>query len=414
MKDLSSYIELYYKDWDDISDKESYKWAAFKHFKENYTKKFDTTYEWIRNIFGKSDNLLTSFRYLPFDVLLDISKPNGRPIDLKRLFDDLWKKGIPPTKERVCDFIEGAKSIMQTMAKEGYSDWKDRKNLNTYQDAHSVSVYLSMFYPNDFYIYKYSIFNEFAKTIDYTIKSSNAIDRLFEYQTLCNLVKNELKKDVDLIDDYKIWLRSHNYEDCNFNLLTQDFIYAVVVYLNSDTYKNIKGNKKRVGKLIELTENDLVFTPSQKQNSYKGVKGINYHKICRQNEKLGVKGELWVMNVEKERLIKLNIDPNKVKHSAKDDGDGCGFDIESVEDDGVTPRYIEVKTTSGGSTQPIFFTDNEMRFSIDNKDNYYLYRVYNFKAADNTADLTIVKASLDKLNAEPVSYRAKVMHKKQD
>ena len=412
MKDLSSYIELYYKDWDDISDKESYKWVAFKHFKENYTKEFDTTYKWIRNIFGKSDNLLTSFRYLPFDVLLDISKPNGKPNELKRLFDDLWKKGVSPTKERVCNFIEGVKLIMKTMANEGYSDWKERKYLNTYQDAHSVSVYLSMFYPNDFYIYKYSIFKEFAQIVDYPINSSDAIDRLFEYQTLCSLVKEELKKDEDFIDDYKIWLRRHNFEDHNFNLLTQDFIYAVVRHINIDSYKNIKGGKKRVGNFIELTENDLVFATSQKQNSYKGVKGVNYHKISRQNEKLGVKGELWVMNVERERLASLNIDPNKVKHSAEKDGDGCGFDIESVEDDGVTPRYIEVKTTSGGSAQPIFFTENEMRFSIDNKANYYLYRVYNFKAADDTADLITLKTSLDKLNAEPVSYRAKVLHKK--
>ena len=411
MKDLSSYIQTYYKDWNGISKLESYKWEAFKHFKENYAKVFDSTNDWIRNIFGKADNLLTSFRYLPFDVLLDFSKPNGKPHKLKNLFGDLWKKDVMPTKERVCNFVEGAKSIMQTMAEEGYSDWTERKNLNTYQDAHAVSVYLSMFYPNNFYIYKYSIFKDFAQIVDFPIKSSDAIERLFEYQELCNLVKEELKKDDDFIDFYKNWLRKNNFEDHNFNLLTQDFIYAVVVYLNSDTYKKIKGNKERVSKLIEITANDLIFTPTQKNKLYKGVKGVNYHKISKQNEDLGVKGELWVVNQERERLISLNLDPNKVKHSAKEDGDGCGYDVLSVEDDGVTPRYIEVKTTSGNSSQPIFFSDNEMRFSIDNKDNYYLYRVSNFKSADAPADLTIIKASLDELKAEPVSYRAKISHK---
>ena len=411
MKDLSSYIQTYYKDWNGISKLESYKWEAFKHFKENYAKVFDSTNDWIRNIFDKADNLLTSFRYLPFDILLDFSQPNGKPLELEILFGDLWKKDVMPTKERVCNFIEGAKSIMQTMAAEGYRDWKGRQNLNTYQDAHAVSVYLSMFYPNDFYIYKYSIFKNFAKIVDFPINSNDAIDRLFEYQTLCNLVKEELKKDDDFIDFYKNWLRENNFEDHNFNLLTQDFIYAVVVYLNSDTYKKIKGNKERVSKLIEITAKDLIFTPTQKQKSYKGVKGINYHKISRQNEDLGVKGELWVVNQERERLINLNLDPSKVKHSAQEYGDGCGYDVLSVEDDGQTPRYIEVKTTSGNSSQPIFFSDNEMRFSIDNKDNYYLYRVSNFKSADAPADLTIIKASLDELKAEPVSYRAKISHK---
>lgn len=410
MKDLSSYIQTYYKGWNGISELESYKWVAFKHFQENYAKDFDTINDWIRNIFGKADNLLTSFRYLPFDVLLDFSNPNGKPHELKTLFNDLWRKDTPPTKERVCNFIEGAKSIMQTMAKEGYSDWKERKNLNTYQDAHAVSVYLSMFYPNNFYIYKYSIFKDFAQIVDFPINSSDAIDRLFEYQTLCNLVKEELKKDADFIEFYKRWLRDHNYEDSNLNLLTQDFIYAVVVYLNSDTYKKIKGNKGRVGKLVEITASELILKPTQKQASYKGVKGVNYNKISRQNEDLGVKGELWVVNRERERLISLNLDSNKVEHSAKEVGDGCGYDVLSVEDDGMTPRYIEVKTTSGSSSQPIFFSDNEMRFSIDHKDNYYLYRVYNFKAADDTADLIILKASLDELKAEPVAYRAKILY----
>ena len=411
MKDLSSYIQIYYKAWNGISEFESYKWVALKHFKENYAKDYGTINDWIRNIFGKADNLLTSYRYLPFDVLLDFSQPNGKPHELEALFSALWKRNVLPTKERVCNFIEGAKSIMQTMAKEGYGDWKGRKNLNTYQDAHAVSVYLSMFYPNDFYIYKYSIFKDFAQIVDYPIISNDAVDRLFEYQRLCNLVKEELKKDDEFIIDYKNWLKSHNYEDHNLNLLTQDFIYAVVVYLNSNTYKKIKNNKERVGKLLELTVSDLIFTPSQNRNSYKGVKGVNYYKISKQNEDLGVAGELWVVNRERERLISLNLDPNKVKHSAKEDGDGCGFDILSVENDGVTPRYIEVKTTSGSSSQPIFFSDNEMRFSIDNKSNYYLYRVYNFKSADAPADLTIIKASLDELNAEPVSYRAKIYHK---
>ncbi len=411
MKDLSSYIQTYYKAWYRISKLESYKWAAFKHFKENYTKDFDTTNDWIRSIFGKADNLLTSFRYLPFGMLLEFSQLNGKPHELKTLFGDLLKKDTLPTKERVCNFIEGAKSIMRTMAEEGYSDWKGRENVNTYQDAHAISVYLSMFYPNNFYIYKYSIFKYFAQIVDFPINSSDAVDRLFEYQTLCNMVKEELKKDDEFIEFYKNWLRENNYEDHNFNILTQDFIYAVVVYLNSDTYKKIKGNKERVGKLVEITANDLIFTSSQKQNSYKGVKGVNYHKISRQNEDLGVAGEQWVVNRERERLIILNLDPDKVKHSAQEDGDGCGYDVLSVEDDGETPRYIEVKTTSGSSSQPIFFSDNEMRFSIDNKDNYYLYRVYNFKAADAPADLIIVKASLDELNAEPVSYRAKISHR---
>ena len=48
-----------------------------------------------------------------------------------------------------------------------------------------------------------------------------------------------------------------------------------------------------------------------------------------------------------ERLAKLGI-KHKVIHTSVEEGDGKGYDIVSIEDDGVTPRYIEVKTTTGG------------------------------------------------------------------
>lgn len=411
MINLDSYIQTYYKGWRKISELESYKWVAFKHFKENYHNEYESVYDWIRTIFGKADNLLTSYRYLPLDVLFDFSCAKGEPDQLKELFGNLFQQGRFPTKENVLHFINGSKAIMQSMAHRGYSDWNGRNNLNTYQDAHAISVYLSMFYPNNFYIYKYGIFKDFAKIVDIRIASSDAIDRLFEYQSVCDMVKIELKKDKELIEFYNSWLKNNHFEDDNLNLLTQDFIYAVVKYLNSESFKNIKGNKERVGKYHEITAKELNLSPIIKRYSYKGVKGVDYHKISRRNEYIGVEGELWAVNFEKERLQKLNIDADNVKHSAKEDGDGCGYDILSVEDDGVTPRYIEVKTTSGSVTQPVFFSDNEKEFSIENREHYYIYRVYNFEAADKQADLTIVKASVDELKAEPVSYRVKIDYK---
>lgn len=47
----------------------------------------------------------------------------------------------------------------------------------------------------------------------------------------------------------------------------------------------------------------------------------------------------------------------------------CGGDDE---DDGVTPRYIEVKTTTGGVMQPFYYSDNELQFSEQQRRNYYV------------------------------------------
>ncbi|MBR3794127.1 MAG: DUF3883 domain-containing protein [Alistipes sp.] len=415
MKDLCSLIQTYYKSWEkDILPLESYKWFALKHFKENYNKRYGSISEWIDVVFCKAGNLLTSHNYLPLGMLKDFSSKGGEPILLRDLFGNLLQHGLVPTNDRVLYFISGSKKIMQAMANKGYAAWKGRKNLNSYQDVHAISVYLSMFYPNDFYIYKYTVFKDFAKLVDYKIASKNAIDRLFEYQRLCDIVKNELIKNKDLIDSYRGWLKDYSLEDENLNLLTQDFIYAVAVHLNDNTYEKIKGNKPRVRNFDIIKPNEIISPSStHKEYTYKGVKDIDYHRIYRQNKESGTLGELWVMNYEKDRLKQHKLDTNLASHIAKEKGDGYGYDIYSVEKDGVTPRFIEVKTTSKGISQPIYFTNNELTFSKENKEHYYIYRVYNFRGADKTADLTIIEhRSLDEIPAEPILYKAVISRNK--
>lgn len=407
MIDLTPYIKSYIKDWSRINDLEFYKWVAFKHYRENSIKEFGSTYERISTIYAKSNNLLAARKYFPLGVLLDMASNDGKPDELDALFQNLLQEGVLPTKDRVVNFITGTKDLMKIMAEGGYSDWKGRTNLQTFQDPHSVSVYLSMFYPNDFYIYKYGIFVEFAKIAQVPIVNRNAVERLFEYQALCTEVKYQLQKHTELIDFYKKWLVEHDFKDDNLNLLTQDFIYAIARHMNSDEFSEIEKKKERVGKYKEIATGQLKTTESySKGHNYTGSKTVEYKKIAEQNEKLGFAGEMWVMNFEKERLKKLGISPDKVRHIAHEEGDGFGYDILSVEDENLKPRYIEVKTTSGNEEQPIFFSDNELNFSIENKDHYYLYRVYNFKAANKPADLTVIHDSLDSLKGTPVSYKA--------
>ena len=69
---------------------------------------------------------------------------------------------------------------------------------------------------------------------------------------------------------------------------------------------------------------------------------------------------------------------DKVEWISKDVGDGAGFDILSRNIDG-TDKYIEVKTTKLSKETPIFFSKNELDFSIDHKTNFYLYRVFDFE-----------------------------------
>lgn len=407
MKDIANLIQHYKDEWCSqksmIRELETYKWIAFRHFKENCHKGDSLNSKWINTVFGKTKNLLSSQHYYPLKALKKFFSYEGEPEKIKGLFEELLIPGEIPTKERVYNFKSGTKSLMQLVTQKGCKDSSGNDDRLSPQDVRAISVYLSMYYPNDFYIYKNSVFIEFAKEVDYEIKTKNDVEQLFEYQSLCDKVKVELLKNKELIDFYKKWLINNSFEDDNFNLLTQDFIYAIAVHLNEE-----KRDKPLIGKCNEVTVANLQHLSSPTKPAFKGVKGVDYISINRKKQESGTSGEMWALNIEKKRLQERGIDAEKVRYVAKYDGDGYGYDIRSVEDDGVTPRYIEVKTTTGNISEPIYFTDTELDFSKMNREHYYIYRVFHFNKKKNYADLAIIKASLDELNAVATEYRARI------
>lgn len=153
-------------------------------------------------------------------------------------------------------------------------------------------------------------------------------------------------------------------------------------------------------KVIDTASLDTVGNLSEK--SFIAHKGIDFSGIGQMKKDLGDFGEDWVMEFEQKRLRNQGIN-HSVEHSSKVRGDGLGFDILSVEDDGITERYIEVKATEKEWTQPFYFSDNEMEFSDLHSDHYYLYRVYNL--SDRHGDLIILKGSLKNLDSVPKVFQ---------
>jgi hypothetical protein len=99
-----------------------------------------------------------------------------------------------------------------------------------------------------------------------------------------------------------------------------------------------------------------------------------------QRRQLGKSGESWVMARERRSLTAAGR-PDlaaAVRWSAKEIGDGLGYDIESFRPDG-TQRLIEVKTTNNGILTPFYITRNEVDVSEARADVFSLYRVFDFR-----------------------------------
>ncbi len=126
------------------------------------------------------------------------------------------------------------------------------------------------------------------------------------------------------------------------------------------------------------------------------------------NKELGLAGELLAVGHEKQTLIDDGRSDlvNKVIHVSQIEGGGAGYDIKSFTSDGKV-KYIEVKTTEGPIDVPFQITSNEVEFSRQHAEYYYLYRVYEYRKSANSARFYSIVGSIeDSFTLLPVSFRA--------
>lgn len=137
---------------------------------------------------------------------------------------------------------------------------------------------------------------------------------------------------------------------------------------------------------------------------FKAVKR-DYLEREAQNQSLGLAGEEFIVQFEHWRLNALGAHKfaDKVDHVSKTKGDGLGYDVLSFDADGKE-RFIEVKTTTFGQATPFFVSRGELALSQGAREQFHLYRLFEFRKAPRLFDL---KGSLDQhCVLDPVTYRA--------
>jgi hypothetical protein len=141
---------------------------------------------------------------------------------------------------------------------------------------------------------------------------------------------------------------------------------------------------------------DQVALIKEKTNRFTGRK-VDWEKVRDRNNEIGDQGEEFILEFEIDRLIEtLSVDRaiamQNVQHLSRLQGDGLGYDISSINDDG-SPRYIEVKTTSSNVDQPFFMSENERRFFEEYEDSAFIYRVYDFDKETRHGNVKIISSS---------------------
>ena len=218
--------------------------------------------------------------------------------------------------------------------------------------------------------------------------------------------------DYPYIDGYK---PRFNYQNELFQAIskkTEEIDFDLPNIIDNNLNKTKKSSKDLTPILIEVQPPTTI---NRKINPYEKIEfgrktKKNYALIENNNKNLGRRGEELVLEFEKQRVTKLKLDVSKVQWISEVKGDDEGYDILSLNDDG-SARYIEVKTTTQGIDFHFFISGREVEFSKRNKDNYFIYRVFNLNKSPNF--YTQKGYVIDSFELFPTEFKASLKATKQ-
>jgi hypothetical protein len=387
---LRQYITDYKQNFEYINSEELYKWKAVKHFQDNWNIETDDFPSMLKNAIKKTVNLLKSGQYFPLRMIMNFAEKE--PETVRELFKNLYDENID-IDERVLNF-----QTVTTQINNNY--FPDKKN--TYQDQRAIVVYLTLRYPEIYYLYKFEMYKTFSNKLELTFKPKAAkSETLFHFNKVCNIVRHYISQDQELLKLHRDRLTDDCYFDEKLHILTQDFIYAVAQHLEK----------------IETTLPTQTITTETQIISVSGVdltndninfagRFVNFIENNIEAKRIGDLGEIWVYEQEKIKLQNAGLTnlAEKVKHISNDNGDGTGYDIESYNTNG-NKIFIEVKTTKNNFNSTFYVSRNELERSKREQDNYYLYRVYKLDEDNNTAECKIIQGDLTNICTVPTNYK---------
>lgn len=164
-------------------------------------------------------------------------------------------------------------------------------------------------------------------------------------------------------------------------------------------------NHYSVGSLVEAPPASVKRPPVTV--SAQVPRKVDYVRRDAENRRLGQLGEQWVLEFERRRLRddeKRADLADRVEWVADRRGDGLGYDIASFNADS-SPRLIEVTTTGLGKYFPFLVTRNEVRTSRQEREAFWLYRVFEF--SQRTRLYWLNGSLVSSCQLMPTQYRAR-------
>lgn len=182
--------------------------------------------------------------------------------------------------------------------------------------------------------------------------------------------------------------------------------------VQEEPHEDTNTNNKKFELILKEDNEEYHIDSSRtgkKTEEFYSNKNINFEGEIKKNTELGKKGEDVVVEYEKIMLISRGREDlaKKVTTTREIAGNAERFDVLSYDENG-NEKYIEVKTTKGELNNIFHISENEVKFSHEYGEKYYLYRVYNFDIKTMTANLKIIKGPIERAVLTPTNYICRI------
>ncbi len=233
-------IKSYKKNFGLVDDGEHYKWQAVEWYRQHWDFDAEDFGAMISTAFEKAGNLLTSGMYYAYKTLVDFAKTS--PTYVRNLFMTLYNEELP-LEQRYERFRNGFNEYKTQLEKQ---DENQGKTLNHYQDLHAITVYLFFQYPEKYYTYKYTVYDNLKDRIGYkeTIGRRSSVDWKYNnYANICELIRTEIQNDPELLEMNAARLGDNCYKDPEYHLLAMDIAFYGAVYMDEDDFLQSGGSE---------------------------------------------------------------------------------------------------------------------------------------------------------------------------
>lgn len=208
---------------------EIYKWKILKQVFERWNWNAEDKIKMFRETFQikGNNNLWTSVNYYP--VVMALRFFDEFPLETIEAFSFLFNEDLD-----LLDRINSFKNYFDNKLLELRERFPNEKLGYHSQELRSISLYLFLQFPEKYYLYKFNIVKTFTEKYGFNTIIKGRNENYISYLETANKIKEFVKQDDSLIENYYKFLEDKDYyQDKSLNLLTQDFMYSDVQHLSS-------------------------------------------------------------------------------------------------------------------------------------------------------------------------------------